>query len=178
MADLELYRGDLVEVRSAKEILATLDAQGRHEGLPFMPEMIPFCGHRFTVWRRADKVCDTVDYSGSRRLHDGVILGDLRCDGSAHDGCQAECRIFWKTAWLRPVSGVHAALALVVEDVEALRARTQPYTRSVVELAQRTNLPTAVRTPICRSAPSSSASGTRAHISKSMRRVTSRSVTS
>jgi len=134
MGELELYRGDLVEVKSPNEILATLDAQGRHKGLPFMPEMISFCGRRFVVWRRADKVCDTVDYSGSRRLRDGVILGDLRCDGSAHDGCQAECRILWKTAWLRRVS--HNTLpspSFSPEDFEALRARTQPFTRSVIE---------------------------------------------
>ena len=134
MGALELHRGDLVEVRSPLEILATLDTQGRYEGLPFMPEMIPFCGRRFTVRRRADKVCDTVDYSGSRRLRDGVILGELRCDGSAHDGCQAACRIFWKTAWLRRVSqDAPASPSFSPEDVEVLRARTQPYTRSVTE---------------------------------------------
>src|SRR5215468_7052072 len=104
MDQFELHRGDLVEVRSPRVILATLDEQGRHEGLPFMPEMIQYCGKRFTEWRRADKICDTVAYSGSRRVRDGVILGELRCDGSGHDGCQAECRIFWKTVWLLRVS--------------------------------------------------------------------------
>jgi hypothetical protein len=32
-----------------------------------------------------------------------VYLDDLRCDGSAHGGCQAGCRIYWKEEWLRPV---------------------------------------------------------------------------
>src|SRR5262249_17430198 len=32
-----------------------------------------------------------------------VLLDDLRCDGSAHDGCQAGCRLYWKEAWLRRV---------------------------------------------------------------------------
>jgi hypothetical protein len=132
MSDVELHRGDLVEVRSPREILATLDAGGRYEGLPFMPEMIPFCGKRFTVWRRADKVCDTVNYSGSRRLPDTVMLGELRCDGAGHDGCQAECRIFWKAAWLRPVAeDAPASLPPSADDIEMLRARVLPYTRSV-----------------------------------------------
>jgi hypothetical protein len=39
-APLNLRSGELVEVRSAEEILATLDAQGRFEVLPFMPEML------------------------------------------------------------------------------------------------------------------------------------------
>ena len=25
----------------------------------------------------------------------------VRCDGSAHDGCQAGCLLFWKLAWLK-----------------------------------------------------------------------------
>ena len=45
--------GDLVEVRSADEIIATLDERGELENLPFMPEMLKFCGQRLTVdkWR-------------------------------------------------------------------------------------------------------------------------------
>ncbi len=93
-----------MEVRSAAEILGTLDAGGALEALPFMPEMVAFCGRRLRVDKRADKVCDTIHYWGSRRLDDCVLLEDLRCDGSGHGGCQAECRIFWKEAWLRRVS--------------------------------------------------------------------------
>jgi hypothetical protein len=69
-----------------------------------MPEMVAWCGKRLTVDRRADKVCDTVNYSGSRRVPDTVLLDDVRCDGSGHDGCQAGCRLLWRTEWLRPVS--------------------------------------------------------------------------
>jgi hypothetical protein len=98
-----LRRGDVVEVKSAAEILETLDAQGALDTLPFMPEMIAYCGRRFTVDRRAEKICDTIYHTGSRRPKDTVLLGDLRCDGSGHDGCQAECRLFWKEAWLRRV---------------------------------------------------------------------------
>lgn len=35
-----LRRGDLVELRSAGEILATLDGKGTVSAMPFMPEMI------------------------------------------------------------------------------------------------------------------------------------------
>ena len=104
MSQQKLRQGDLVEVKGPSEILATLDERGALADLPFMPEMAPYCGRRFTVERRAEKVCDTIHYTGSRRLHDSVMLEDLRCDGSGHDGCQAECRLFWKEAWLRKVS--------------------------------------------------------------------------
>jgi hypothetical protein len=33
-----------------------------------------------------------------------VFLEDLRCDGGAHGGCQARCRLFWKVQWLKRVT--------------------------------------------------------------------------
>ena len=98
-----LRPGDVVVVRSPAEILATLDASAAIDHMPFMPEMTRFAGQRFTVSRRVDKICDTIAYTGSRRLTDTVYLEDLRCDGSAHGGCQAGCKLYWKEAWLRRV---------------------------------------------------------------------------
>jgi hypothetical protein len=98
-----LRPGDVVEVRPAAEILATLGRDGALKGMPFMPEMLAHVGKRYTVTRRVDKICNMVDESGSRRMRDTVYLADLRCDGSRHGGCQAGCKIYWKEAWLRRV---------------------------------------------------------------------------
>ena len=94
--------GELVEVRPAAEILATLDDTGCLENLPFMPEMIPYVGGTYRVSKRAHKTCDTVHQTGGRRLDNCVHLEDQRCDGAGHDGCKATCLLFWKTDWLRP----------------------------------------------------------------------------
>ena len=91
--------GDLVEVRSAAEVLATLDEKGTLESLPFMPEMLAFCGRQFRVSRQAFKTC--VDDQEMRRLEDTVFLEDVRCDGASHGGCARACLVFWKTAWLK-----------------------------------------------------------------------------
>src|SRR5437870_330994 len=93
--------GDLVEVRSSAEILSTLDEKGALENLPFMPEMLAFCGRQFRVSRRAFKTC--VDDQEMRRLENSVFLEDLRCDGKSHGGCAKACLIFWKEAWLKPI---------------------------------------------------------------------------
>jgi len=93
--------GDFVEVRTAAEIFQTLDADGTLDGLPFMPEMLRFCGLRFRVYRCVDKINDMKSKTGVRRLRNTVTLEGLRCDGSSHDGCQAECQILWKVAWLQ-----------------------------------------------------------------------------
>jgi hypothetical protein len=95
--------GDLVEVRSAAEILATLDERGELENLPFMPEMLRFCGRRLTVHKVAHKLCDTISGTGIHRMENAVHLTDSRCDGSAHGGCQTACSLYWKEAWLERV---------------------------------------------------------------------------
>ena len=94
-------RGDVVRVRSREEILATLDAGGSAGGLPFMPEMLAYCGKELRVYARADKTCDTIGMTGTRRRMDGTVhLAGARCDGSAHGGCQAGCLLYWREEWL------------------------------------------------------------------------------
>jgi len=103
-AALELRAGELVQVKTAEEILVTLGEQGALDKLPFMPEMLQFCGKRFKVFKRAHKTCDTINYTGARHMADAVHLDGVRCDGNSHGGCQAGCLIFWKEAWLKRVS--------------------------------------------------------------------------
>jgi hypothetical protein len=120
-----LFAGQLVEVLGANEIAATLDAEGRLDGVPFMPEMIEFCGRRMRVARHADKTC--VEGWGLRRMRGTVHLEEARCDGADHDGCQRKCLIFWKEAWLRPVAdGAAAPLADDAEAIARLRLQAAP----------------------------------------------------
>ncbi|MCU1277714.1 MAG: hypothetical protein JWM53_1260, partial [bacterium] len=96
---LHLRPGEWVTVRSEAEIVATLDEESAFDGLPFMPEMRQFCGGRFRVAARADRT--VVEKLGVRRMNDTVHLEELRCDGTAHDGCCRDCLLFWKEAWLQ-----------------------------------------------------------------------------
>jgi hypothetical protein len=120
--------GDWVEIRSKEEILRTLDADGRLDGMPFMPEMFQMCGTKFQVYKRAHKTCDTVFPVRGRRVSRAVHL-ETRCDGSAHGGCQAGCLLFWKEAWLKPANKQNDAPALSMPSVacteQDVRARTQ-----------------------------------------------------
>src|SRR5258708_3251735 len=100
----EFRAGELVEVRTKEEIVRTLDPNGRLEEMPFMPEMLRYCGRRFRVFKRAHKTCDFVNKTGIRKLPNPVHLEGLPCEGSAHGGGQAECRFFWKDGWLRRVN--------------------------------------------------------------------------
>jgi hypothetical protein len=123
--------GDVVEVRPPAEILATLDENGELDAVPFMPEMLRHAGRRYTVSKRVEKICDTVAGAGSRRMQDTVYLEDLRCDGSAHGGCQAGCRLYWKESWLRPVDETREDPATDDEAREQLAALASAGTQTV-----------------------------------------------
>ena len=103
----KLRVGDGVQVKSKEEILATLDKRGRLEGLPFMPEMLKYCGHRYKVYKRAEKTGQYSNFPGygSRRMFSTVFLEGLRCDGEYHNECDALCLLYWKEAWLKKVDG-------------------------------------------------------------------------
>ena len=122
-----LCAGEWVQVRSADEILETLDQQGALAGMPFMPEMSEFCGGVFRVARRAERVC--VEFKPPvipiREMiaTDLVMLEGLRCSGQGHDGCQRACMIFWREAWLRRVPNPQAVNRVEPGNLEKLRAR-------------------------------------------------------
>ncbi len=122
---LNLRAGDVVEVKSEAEILATLDENRMLEGVPFMPEMVKFSGRRFRVFKRADKVC--VEGAFIRRMRNAVFLESVRCDGEAHEGCRRLCMIFWKEAWLK---------------------RAAPYEEAEPPVDWMRNLPGEVATPV------------------------------
>jgi hypothetical protein len=67
-----------------------------------MPEMLGSFGKTFTVKAQVERACDTIAGTGVRRIRNTVVLDDVRCDGSAHAGCQAQCLVYWKEAWLQP----------------------------------------------------------------------------
>src|SRR6185369_15211781 len=122
-ARLKLRSGELVEIRSREEIVATLDKNARLDGLPFMPEMFQYCGMRFRVYKRAHKTCDTVFPIRGRRMANAVHL-ETRCDGAAHGGCQAGCLIFWKEAWLKRVDEKATAAATSSRQLPVLQPAT------------------------------------------------------
>jgi len=153
------YRaGDWVVVKSKEEILATLDAKGQLEGMPFMPEMFSYCGRRLRVYKRAHKTCDTVHDYKARKLANAVHLEGARCSGVAHGGCQAACTIFWKTAWLRTLDkdlapfmedvggpGVAGRSGISEADVEKRTRRSAPHDAEPIYACQATELPAATQ---------------------------------
>jgi len=114
--DLNLQPGELVEVRSEKEIFATLDREGKLKGLRFTSEMRNYCGEEFRVYKRVRKII--VETTGEMRTirSPTVLLEGVICDGSAHSGCDKACFCFWREEWLR-----RAAPQVAAADSESAR---------------------------------------------------------
>jgi len=118
-AGTSLRAGDLVAVRPAPEILRTLDSEGTLDQLPFMPEMLAFCGRRFRVLNRVTQAtvddafltAHTESFVREFRNNDVVILSGVRCSGADHDGCERACALFWKEAWLEKIDPAAASPA-------------------------------------------------------------------
>ncbi|HEX7965376.1 MAG TPA: hypothetical protein VF651_06630 [Gammaproteobacteria bacterium] len=123
--------GQTVWVRGLRDILQTLDGDGKLDGLPFMPEMLPYCGRPFRVSHLPNRTC--VEGAGICEFTDVVFLEGLRCDGCAHDGCQRRCLLFWREAWLsdRPPARAPAEPA----DVVLKTRRGERYLCQSTELA-------------------------------------------
>jgi len=102
---LGLAPGERVRVRPFEEILSTLDAEGRAEGLGFMTAaMKKYCGGDFTVRKRVRFFFDERRRE-MRKGRDIVILDGVYCEtppAEADDwsGCERTCFLFWKEAWL------------------------------------------------------------------------------
>jgi hypothetical protein len=100
---LNLNQGEWVQVRSLDKIFATLDEKGNYRGLFFMPEMAKFCGKKFKVFKKVEKI--TIESTGEMRklISPTVFLEGVFCDGGFHEGCDRSCLCFWREVWLTRV---------------------------------------------------------------------------
>ncbi|MCW5982012.1 MAG: hypothetical protein KIT09_28260 [Bryobacteraceae bacterium] len=101
---LGLQAGEWVEVKSEAEIRATLDAQGKHRGMAFVPvEMLRHCGGQYRVYKRVEKIF-LEESRQNRKLKNTVLLDGVQCQGIGLD-CDRCCYLFWREAWLKRVEG-------------------------------------------------------------------------
>jgi hypothetical protein len=101
---LNLKPGDLVEVRSKAEIMATLDDDQRNRGLWFDEEMARLCGKQGRVLHRVERLIDEKSGRMLRVRKDlYVVDGMLGCEGIYHSLCTRSVMGMLREAWLRRV---------------------------------------------------------------------------
>jgi hypothetical protein len=104
--ELNLQPGDTVQVRSKKEIARTLDESGKTRGLWFDWEMIPYCGGRYRVKDRVERIIDEGTGQMIEISSDCLILEGVACSGERSGGhwfCPRAVYPYWREAWLRQV---------------------------------------------------------------------------
>ena len=114
---LNLHPGEIVEVRSQEEILATLDENRELGKLSFTSEMLKFCGRRFRVLNYLERIM--VEGIGIRKIDNAVILEGVTCDGEFHEGCGRTCQLIWREEWLKKVdSQENASMQAATQSID------------------------------------------------------------
>ncbi len=100
-----LKAGDLIEVLTPEEIIATLDENGKNGGLKFLRPMEEYCGRRFRVLKPVRQILDEHNHV-MQKISRTVILEGGICHGHGiygREGCDRSCFFFWKEIWLKKV---------------------------------------------------------------------------
>jgi hypothetical protein len=107
IADLKLQPGELVRVKSYKDILATLDRGNKNRGLFFDAEMVPYCGRTFRVRARVQNFLDEKTGKMISLKTPAVILEHVWCQ-SRYSDCRMFCPraiySWWREVWLERAS--------------------------------------------------------------------------
>ena len=100
---LDLQPGELVRVKSYRDILATCDRSNRNRGMRFDPEMVPYCGGTYRVLKRVSRIIDETTGRMETLRNPCIVLDGVVCQAR-----YSECRLFcprsiypyWREIWL------------------------------------------------------------------------------
>jgi hypothetical protein len=100
---LGLQPGQLVRVRSKSEIEATLNRRNRNRGLWFDGEMLRFCGGRYRVARRIERLIDERTGRLLTLTNPTIALEGVTATGEYLAFCPQNEWCFWREIWLQPL---------------------------------------------------------------------------
>lgn len=96
--------GDMVIVRSLKDIQVTLDSFDELKGCAFLEGMEQYCGTRQRIFKVMERFLDERDYR-VKKTRGIVLLEGVYCQGTPVFGrCDRSCLLFWREEWLEKVA--------------------------------------------------------------------------
>jgi hypothetical protein len=98
---LNLQPGELVQIRSKEEIMATLDNQNRNRGLLFDFEMLTYCGGIYRVLRRVNRIVDEKTGKMLNMKYPCIVLEGVACRSDYHRLCPRAIYHYWRESWLK-----------------------------------------------------------------------------
>ncbi|WP_093883687.1 hypothetical protein [Syntrophus gentianae] len=100
---LGIKAGDLIRIRPAKEIEATLDRWKELKGCAFLEYMWQYCGTTHRVLQSVERFLDERDYQ-VKKCKGIVLLEGVICRGTPVFGrCDRCCHLFWREEWLEKI---------------------------------------------------------------------------
>jgi hypothetical protein len=98
---LGLRPGEWVRVKTKEEIQQTLDKRNRNRGLWFDREMLRYCGGRFRVFRRVDRLIEERSGKLVQLKTPAVILDGVTARGDFYRFNPQNDYILWREIWLQ-----------------------------------------------------------------------------
>lgn len=103
VANSQLQVGEVVRVRSEKEIMDTLDTNNKNRGLWFDISMLRFCGETFRVARRVHRIVHEKTGKMLQLAEDNPVIileGNVCYADYYHKFCPRSEYLFWREIWL------------------------------------------------------------------------------
>ncbi len=103
VGDLQLQPGEIVEVKTIKEMQATLNRDGRNRGLICDLELKKFSGRKYRVLSRLERMIS--EATGEMRKVEGTVYldGNLCMCAWSVGGCPRQEYCYWREVWLKRV---------------------------------------------------------------------------
>lgn len=123
---LDLQPGELVRVKSYREILTTLNTTNKNRGLFFDAEAVPYCGGEYRVRSRLNKFIEEKTGKLITLKSDSILLEGVWC--RSH---YSECRMFcprsiyswWREIWLERLSSDSVATTALLNKDDSLSSK-------------------------------------------------------
>lgn len=107
VSSLNLQPGELVQIKPFPQILQTLNHNNRNRGLFFDAEEVPYCGKKYRVLRRVERIINERTGKMQPMKTPCVILDTVICE-SRYSECRLSCPRsiypYWREIWLERVS--------------------------------------------------------------------------
>jgi hypothetical protein len=103
---LNLKAGELVRVKSHKEILETVNTDNRNRGMSWDAELVPYCEKTYRVLRRVDRLIDEKTSKMMEMKSPCIVLDSVVCQArysKCRMLCPKEMYPFWREIWLERV---------------------------------------------------------------------------
>ncbi len=99
-----IQSGDIVRVRSRREIQSTLNKQRKTKGCTFQTGMYQNCGKEYRVFKKVESFFDETKQKMCK-CNSVFLLEGSYCDGKTAylHPCGRNCFYFWQSAWLEKV---------------------------------------------------------------------------